>query len=105
MRGLELKAPTNPVWFGTTLTTCSKLKTKLNVGGTSGAELPQNSTGFSDSAPEVPPTFRKYLLPARRFELTLFENLGRFLGEVGENQIGSSPANRQQGLHQSGLPL
>ncbi len=37
--------------------------------------------------------------------LHLFENLGRFLGEVGENQIGSSPANRQQGLHQSGLPL
>ena len=33
-------------------------ETLRNVGDTSGAEQPQNSPGFSDSAPEVPPTFR-----------------------------------------------
>ena len=34
-------------------------KSLRNVGGTSGAEQSQNSPGFSDSAPEVPPTFRR----------------------------------------------
>ena len=36
-----------------------------NVGGISGAEQPQNSPGFSDSAPEMPPTFRSLCNPDR----------------------------------------
>ena len=40
-----------------------------------------------------------------RLEIALFDDLCRFLGKVGENEIGPSPANRQQALHQSGFPL
>jgi hypothetical protein len=57
-------------------------ETLRNVGGTSGAEQPQNSPGFSDSAPEVPPTFRSLCnpdgpgSPLRRFVTRTYASSG-----------------------------